>query len=71
MKDSTLALRTVDNTPGKYWKYSVGSKGNLIALATGTTLSPILRYEMKDDTPFSLIFPVVFRKEGKRFIVTR
>jgi hypothetical protein len=69
MGDADFELATLDG-PG-VWKYTVGSTGKLLALTQGTTGSPILRYQMKDDTPFSLIFPVVFRKEGGRFIVTR
>jgi len=71
MNDPKVALTPVIKPAGKFWRYSVGSKGNLIALTTGSRGSPIIRFEMKDDTPFSLIFPVVFRKECSRYIVTR
>jgi hypothetical protein len=71
VEDSTLELASVENRPGKFWKYTVGSTGTLIALTQGDRGSPILRFQMKDGTPFSLIFPVVFRKEGDRYIVTR
>jgi hypothetical protein len=71
MNDPKLELAKIDKNPGKFWKYAVGSKGNLIALGQGAQLSTLFRYQMKDDTPFSVIFPVVFRKEGSRYIVTR
>jgi hypothetical protein len=54
-----------------FWKYTVGSTGKLIMLTQGSRGSPILRFQMKDGTPFSLIFPLAFRKEGERFVVTR
>lgn len=71
INDPKVALIPVIKPSGKHWRYSVGSTGKLISLTTGSRASPILRFEMKDDTPFSLIFPVVFRKDGQRFIVTR
>jgi hypothetical protein len=40
-------------------------------LTQGPRASPIFRFQAKDDTPFSLVFPVMFRKDGARFIVTR
>jgi hypothetical protein len=40
-------------------------------LTQGMRASPILRYQMKDGTAFSLIFPVMFRKDGNRFVITR
>jgi hypothetical protein len=71
MNDPKYELTTVENTPGKYWIYNVGSTGQLIALTQGERASPIFRYQLKGDTPFALIFPVFFRKEGDRYIVTR
>jgi hypothetical protein len=71
MNDPKYELTTVENTPGKFWTYNVGSTGKLIALTQGERASPIFRYQLKGDTPFSLIFPVVFRKEGDKYIVTR
>lgn len=71
MNDPKFELATVENRPGKFWRYTVGSTGKVIALTQGDRGSPIFRFQMKDGTPFSLIFPVVFRKEGNRYIVTR
>jgi hypothetical protein len=71
MNDSEFRLSPVENSPGLFWTYTVGSTGRLIAVTQGDRASPIIRYVMKDGTPFSLIFPVVFRKEGSRYIVTR
>jgi hypothetical protein len=72
MKDDTVALTSIeDDEPGKYWRYDVGPNGLLIGLSSGTTASPILRYEMKDGTPFSLIFPAVFRKKNGKYFVAR
>lgn len=69
MNDPEFELTTLD-VKGS-WKYTVGSTGKLIALTQGNQASPIFRFQMKDGTPFSLIFPVVFRKEGDRYIITR
>jgi hypothetical protein len=71
MNDPKFELTRIDDSPGKFWTYTVGSTGRLIALTQGDRASPIIRYVMKDGTPFSLIFPVVFRKEGDRYIITR
>jgi hypothetical protein len=71
INDPKVALIPVIKPAGKHWRYTVGSTGKIIGLTTGSRASPIIRFEMKDDTPFSLIFPVFFRKEGKRYIVTR
>lgn len=69
IKDPAFELATLDGAG--FWKYTVGSTGKLIALTQGNQASPIFRFQMKDGTPFSLIFPVVFRKEGDRYIITR
>ncbi len=69
LHDPEYELARLDG-PG-YWRYAVGSTGKVLQLASGKRLSPILRLEMKDGTEFSLIYPVAFRKEGDRFIVTR
>ena len=71
MNDPEYELGSVEPQPGTTWKFSVGSTGKLIALTTGERGSSILRYGMKNGTPFSLVFPVVFRKEGDKYIVTR
>ena len=71
MSDAKLKLIPVVKPPGKHWQYTVGSSGKLIELTTGKRASPIIRFEMTDDTQFSMVFPVVFRKEGGRYIVTR
>lgn len=69
MKNTKLELATLDGDG--FWKYTVGSTGKLIALTQGDRGSPIFRFQRKGGPPFSLIFPVVFRKEGDRYIVTR
>jgi hypothetical protein len=66
-----LSPDPAESTPGLFWRYTVGSTGRLIALTQGDRASPIIRYVMRDGTPFSLIFPIVFRKEGPTYIVTR
>jgi hypothetical protein len=71
MTDPQLELADLYKAPGKRWGYMVGSKGTLVALTQGSRASPIFRFQMKDDTPFSQIFPVLFRKERDRFIITR
>lgn len=71
LADAKFAVIPVIKPAGKHWKYTVGSPGKLIGLTTGDHASPIIRFEMKDGTEFSLIFPVMFRKQGSRFIVTR
>jgi hypothetical protein len=71
IEDPEFELAPVEPSPGKTWKYTVGSTGKLIALTRGDRGSPIFRYQMKNGTPFSLIFPVVFRKQGNQYVVTR
>jgi hypothetical protein len=71
VNDPKFALSAVIKPEGKHWRYTVGSTGKIISLTTGSRGAPILRFRMKDDTPFSLIFPVFFRKQGQRYIVTR
>lgn len=71
IEDPEFELAAIETGPGKAWKYTVGSTGKLIALTRGDRGSPILRYKMKNGTPFSLIFPVVFRKQGNQYVVTR
>jgi hypothetical protein len=72
INDPSVELIDVIVKPGETpWRYTVGTTGKVIGLTLGRMASPILRFDMKDDTPFSLIFPVFFRKEGGRFIVTR
>lgn len=71
MTDQDLELADLSKDPGARWGYFVGSTGTLAMLTQGTRASPIFRFQAKDDTPFSLVFPVMFRKDGTRFIVTR
>jgi hypothetical protein len=72
VNDRSLQLIDVLLKPGDTaWRYTVGTTGQVIGLTLGRIGAPILRFEKKDDTPFSLVFPVFFRKEGDRFIVTR
>jgi len=51
-------LIEVVRKPGGYWRYAVGPTGRLLALTTGKNGSPVFGFEMNDDTPFSLIFPL-------------
>jgi hypothetical protein len=71
MKDPEYELSTLDLEPGERWGYTVGSKGTLVALTGGERASTLFRYVRKDGTPFSLIFPVFFRKEKDQYIITR
>jgi hypothetical protein len=71
MTDPDFELADLHKDPGKRWGYMVGSKGTLVALTQGKRASPIFRYQLEDGTPFSQIFPVLFRKDGNKFIVTR
>lgn len=71
MNDPAYELAAVANSPGKWWTLTIGPSGTLAALTTGERASPILRYQLKDGTPFSIIFPIAFRTEQGRYIVTR
>lgn len=71
MDDPKYALGTVATDAGGWWRLTIGSLGTLSALTTGAHASPILRYEMKDGTPFSIVLPLTFRAEQGRYIVTR
>ena len=68
--DTDLELATLDSGDG-IWDYSVGSTGQLLALTQGPRASSILRFQVKSDVHFNHVFPVVFRKESDRYIVTR
>ncbi len=70
-KDPTLKLEPTTPPPGKFWSYSVGSQGNLIALTQGSRGSSVIGFESTNGSLYRLGFPVVFRKQGDRFIVTR
>jgi hypothetical protein len=67
--DPAYKLKPVVRT-GKHWTYNIGSTGKLISLTTGARSSAILRFT-SETSDLDLIFPVTFRKEGSRFIVTR
>jgi hypothetical protein len=71
MSDPDLELADLYKKPGKHWGYAVGSQGTLVLLTQGTRASTIFRYQLKDGNPFSLVFPVMFRKQNGKFIVTR
>lgn len=71
VNDPKLDLYPITKDPHKFFTYAVGSTGKLITLTSGAHFAAILRFPMKDDTPFSMTFPITFRKEGDRFIVTR
>jgi hypothetical protein len=71
MTDEDFELADLRKDPGKRWGYFVGSEGTLAALYQGTRASTIFRYQLKDGSAFSLVFPVFFRKESGKFIVAR
>jgi hypothetical protein len=71
MSDPEFELADLYKAPGKNWGYMVGSKGTLLALTQGTRASTIFRYQLKDGTAFSIVLPVLFRKERGRFVITR
>lgn len=71
LADPTLKLEPTTPPPGKFWRYSVGSKGNLIALTQGDRGSAVIGFESTNGSVYRLGFPVTFRKQGDRFIVTR
>lgn len=71
MTDANFVLADLRKDAGKRWGYFVGSQGSLAALTQGTRASTIFRYQMKDGSAFSLVFPVFFRKENGKFIVAR
>jgi hypothetical protein len=70
LNDPQYKLEPAVKAGGKRWTYNVGSTGRLIALTTGPRGSAILRFASPTN-PLDLVFPVSFRKEGSRFIVTR
>lgn len=71
MNNADLELATLDGAPDETWVYDVGSTGTLIALTQGARSASIFRFQRKDGTPFSYVFPVIFRKEDNKYIVTR
>jgi len=71
LADHTLKLEPKTPPAGRFWRYSVGSKGNLIALTQGDRGGAVIGFASTDGNPYRLGFPVTFRKQGDRFIVTR
>ncbi len=71
LADPTLAQEPKQPPPGRFWKYAVGSKGNLIGLTQGDRGSAVIGFHSNNGNLYRLGFPVTFRKQGDRFIVTR
>lgn len=71
MNDPLYELPTVVDDDDLFWTLTIGPTGKLLMLTQGERASPILRYQLKDGTPFSIIFPIAFRTEQGRYIVTR
>jgi hypothetical protein len=71
MNSPQLELATLDVEPDESWTFTVGSQGTVVGLTQGDRASSILRYQAKDETPFSMVFPVWFRKERAGYVVTR
>lgn len=71
MKDAALKLNTLDLPAKKVWQWIIGPGGQVSVLTEGSDATPILRYPRKDGGAFSIIFPVMFRRENGRYIVTR
>jgi hypothetical protein len=71
MKNSELELNTLTLTPDKFFLRVTGSRGQVHALVEDNVGTPILRYPRKDGGAFSIIFPIMFRREKGRYIVTR
>jgi hypothetical protein len=71
LNDPKYELATLTRKPGKPWGFLIGSRGTVSGLYQGARASTILRYQLKDGSKFSIIFPVLFRREGNGFVVTR
>lgn len=71
MKNPELKLNTPTPPPDKFWLRVTGSRGQVHALVEDNVGTPIFRYPRKDGGAFSIIFPVMFRRENGRYIVTR
>lgn len=71
MKDKDLELKSIKLPPDKFRQRITGPRGQVLALVEDSVGTPILRYPRKDGGAFSIIFPVMFRRENGRYIVTR
>lgn len=71
MNDPKLELATLDVAPDESWTLTVGSQGTVVALTQGDRAASILRFQAKDETPFSMVFPIWFRKERSGYVVAR
>jgi hypothetical protein len=71
MKNAELKLNDLTLPPNSVWQRVTGPRGQVHALVEDNMGTPILRYPRKDGGAFSITFPVMFRRENGRYIVTR
>jgi hypothetical protein len=72
MNDKDLALAPITLPEGRYWTLEIGPTGTLLGLVRGDRAGAILRFSEKgDDAALSTVFPVFFRRERGRYIITR
>lgn len=57
-------------TPPGQWQYTLGSRGQLVALTDGEYASPILRFQ-HGEPGLARIFPVTFMRRDGKYIVAR
>lgn len=70
LNDASLELAPIQPTKGT-WKYDAGPSGKLRRLSRGAHSAAIIRFVQKNDRRFATGFPIAFRKESGKFIVSR
>jgi hypothetical protein len=68
--DKTRALAPLRPTKG-YWIYDVGPTGVLARLSWGKHGGAILRFRSTEEDGYMTVYPIMFRKQGDRYIVSR
>lgn len=70
LSDPTRTLHPLRKKKG-IWAYEVGPSGKLMRLTYGPRSNAIIFYEHAKIPDFRTEFPIVFRKKGDKYIVSR
>lgn len=71
LNNTARELRPIRPPEDDFWIYQVGLTGKMLRLSRDDLGGTILRFADKQHPTFATIFPIVFRKQGDEFIVTR
>lgn len=71
LNNTDRELQPIRPAEDDFWIYQVGSSGKMLRLSWDDLGGTIVRFADKEHPTFATIFPIVFRKQGNDFIVTR